>query len=480
MNTVGYGDTGMNLRVDGVAPTHQSQSISGSGYVDGSTYWVNSGDSLTIKVRQRDAHSGNKYQYLRALNNGNTSDIEARSQHSFSGATTHNSKQVSSTNFNISSAKRTEDTTYGTVEWTAIPRGHGKLFTVQRYYQDNVNNNSGYTTIGTVGVDDEAPVVQYRNKADSSNYPSQDWTNKVIDVRLKFSDDESGYKRSRYVWTKSATTPTESQWSSWSTSSNYLVSQSNSGEWYLHVQAEDNLGNKITTKTGLYKINQPPVAKFSYSTPNYEGDAITLTNLSTDPEGHSMTALWTVTEPNGQTKTYTSWDLTIPKAQGWDYQVTLKVTDQVGASDETSSVITVIPLILEGTVSHTEYWQTIHDYYEHDADQYYSGEVFVLEALVTNYPIKKVEVDLVGTIKTGKNVTINQELDYTSETTGIKTYNGRMYQEFMSMPETMFENGSTVYFRFKAEYENGIVKEDIVQVKIVDNIYEPFELHRTN
>src|SRR5690606_19172843 len=230
----------------------------------------------------------------------------------------------------------------------------------------------------------------------------------------------------------------------------------------------------------LYKINQPPVAKFSYSTPNYEGDAITLTNLSTDPEGHSMTALWTVTEPNGQTKTYTSWDLTIPKAQGWDYQVTLKVTDQVGASDETSSVITVIPLILEGTVSHTEYWQTIHDYYEHDADQYYSGEVFVLEALVTNYPIKKVEVDLVGTIKTGKNVTINQELDYTSETTGIKTYNGRMYQEFMSMPETMFENGSTVYFRFKAEYENGIVKEDIVQVKIVDNIYEPFELHRTN
>src|SRR5690606_9439857 len=210
---------------------------------------------------------------------------------------------------------------------------------------------------------------------------------------------------------------TESQWSSWSTSSNYLVSQSNSGEWYLHVQAEDNLGNKITTKTGLYKINQPPVAKFSYSTPNYEGDAITLTNLSTDPEGHSMTALWTVTEPNGQTKTYTSWDLTIPKAQGWDYQVTLKVTDQVGASDETSSVITVIPLILEGTVSHTEYWQTIHDYYEHDADQYYSGEVFVLEALVTNYPIKKVEVDLVGTIKTGKNVTINQELDYTSETT---------------------------------------------------------------
>src|SRR5690606_39188553 len=188
---------------------------------------------------------------------------------------------------------------------------------------------------------------QYRNKADSSNYPSQDWTNKVIDVRLKFSDDESGYKRSRYVWTKSATTPTESQWSSWSTSSNYLVSQSNSGEWYLHVQAEDNLGNKITTKTGLYKINQPPVAKFSYSTPNYEGDAITLTNLSTDPEGHSMTALWTVTEPNGQTKTYTSWDLTIPKAQGWDYQVTLKVTDQVGASDETSSVITVIPLILE-------------------------------------------------------------------------------------------------------------------------------------
>jgi PKD domain len=466
-NSVGYGDTGMNLRVDGVEPLHQSQSVSGAKYVDGNTYWVNSNDELTFTVRQYDAHSGNKYQYLRALNDGNTSDIVARSRHDFDSATTTNHKQVINGGFTIESALRTENTGsgYGTVQWKVVPQTHGSLYTVQRYYQDNVNNNSGYSTIGTVGVDDVAPTVTF-----SPN--SQGWTEGSININMNISDEHSGVKRFRYR------TQNEGVWSSYSSwisedSMEFIINTT--GQNRIHIQAEDNVGNVSNNYSGYYYINNPPIADFDWNPkPVYEGDRIQIENLSIDPDGHNMTAEWTITNSTGQVTTSEEWNPVINNAQEGDYTVHLIVTDEIGATDEITKTISVVPLTITGNVYHTEKWEEIHEELNNQPNVFYSGEKFLLEANVTDYDIEKVRVIFEGKQITNETLMLQKEL-----LSDHPRYYGDLYHESMSSPVTRLQNGS-VYFLFEATWSNGVVKRDLVTVQIEDLIHNAYDFYRSN
>ncbi|WP_281864833.1 PKD domain-containing protein [Planomicrobium okeanokoites] len=309
-NSIGYGDTGMNLRADGVAPTHLSSSITGAPYVNGTTYWVKSNDSLTVTTRQSDPHSGNKSMYMRVLDNDYSEETwqgnqVTRNRHDFNSTTTANNVQLTNPAFTVNSAYRTENSTYGTIQWGVTPRNHGKKYVVQRFYVDNVNNDSGtYSTIGTIQVDDVAPTVAYRNTADTANFTSNSPTNKSnVSVRLKFADADSGYQQSRYGWSKSATVAPTS-WSSWQSSSNYLATLNSSGGYYLHVQAQDKVGNYNNSVNGLYYayMNNAPVANITYSpSPVYNDSTVTLRSNASDPDGDPITYQWAYQEPGSST-----------------------------------------------------------------------------------------------------------------------------------------------------------------------------------
>ncbi|GLO68266.1 hypothetical protein [Oceanobacillus kimchii] len=496
-NSIGYSSTGMNLRVDGIEPQHQSHSIAGASYEKGNDYWMNSEDEVTVTFRQRDTDSGNKYQYLRLLDNND--GIDVRMRHNYSGDKNYMAN-VSGDAFiddsiTITSANRKEDSSYGTVEWKVLPHSHGKSFNVMYYYQDNVDNkttssdsyNYGDTNLN-IRIDDNAPVVSFRDKDDKVNFLEREWHHSEVDVRLKFKDDDSGYDKSRYAWTKSTTKPKDSDWSDWTSSSNYVVNQSNFGEWNLHVQAIDNVGNTITTYEGLYKINQAPNVDFEYPDPLYEGDPLELVNISTDPEGHDMNAIWKITDPDGVVEEFNSWDVTIhdlsdpynPQSKPGTYTVHLEVTDEYGAKDSIEKEINVIPLVIEGTVEHTERWREIHELLDNPENVFFSGERFILSSSVTNYPISNVDVTFRGTDVNNDPVEITEVLTESSSTDGIISYKGEIYEEFMADPNNKLKSETDVHFTFKAEWTNGVIKEDIVTIRIVDDVYDFYKLHKTN
>ena len=146
------------------------------------------------------------------------------------------------------------------------------------------------------------PVVSFRNSGDTANFHSREWDKASITVKLKHSDANSGYKRSRYAWSTSTATPTS--WSAYSTSSDYNVTRSTKGQWYLHVQSEDNVGNVLTTYKGPYKLNNPPVANFSHSPSTiYNNTTVSFTNSSTDADGDSLTYQWAYQQPGSTTWT---------------------------------------------------------------------------------------------------------------------------------------------------------------------------------
>lgn len=484
-NTVGYNATGMRLRVDGVAPTLNDSSISGARYINEDVYWIKPNDNLTVSIRQHDGHSGNKFQYLRL--HGNNGE-EIRGRHTFAQSSSDLGKvgsfPLSTNNVSITKANRTENSAYGKVNWTINAKTHGTSYDVYWHFRDNVNNDRGYDTgvgkIGTIAVDGVAPNVQYRNKEDTTDFNNSDWQTR-IDVRLKFNDSHSGYKRSRYAWSTSSTKEPDN-WSNWTTSSNYIVSQQTTGEWYLWTEKEDNVGNVNKEVRGPYIVNKPPIADFDYfPNPIYEGDTLILKNRSTDPDDHPLKATWTVTDPDGQTNTYNDWDITIEKVKAGEYTITLKVSDIYEATDEITKIINIIPLTITGMVEHTDYWKTIHEYYGHSPNQFYSGERFILKSLVTNHPkdLEYVKVTLNGYKINNELFRIERTLTERVSIGGNYLYNGDMYEDFMTKPDERIKNG-TIYFHFQAKWNNGIIKNDIVPVEIIGDVFRVYDLHRTN
>lgn len=564
-NHIGYNDTYKNIRVDGKAPQYISTVISTYRYKKGNDYWVKPNDHVLIKLRQYDPDSGNKYQYLR-LWDGINQDV--RSRHGFDNPYNDNNTfgYGNTDNVSIDSAYRIEDSLYGQVQYSITPKVHGGNYNIQYYFTDHAENTVGYSDTGlNLRVDGVAPYVYFRNNADTADFYSRGWASDPIYVRLKFGDSNSGYKESRYTWTQSTSTP--SSWSAWTTNSNYVVSNASYGQWYLHVQAIDNVGNTVTTYKGPYRLDNPPLAEFTASpnptdrlttvkftskasdpngnsltynwyyrksststwtqfstianpsfkfstvdsyyvrqivkdsygmsdfvdhiitvndlAPNadfnfspsivYEGDNITFNNTSRDPEGDSLKANWTIKDPNGSVTTFTTWNISISKPIPGNYSITLKVIDSYNKYDVITKTINVNPLTVTGSVSHTEQWELNHEKRGDMPNQFFSGEKFMLNAVVTDHPILSVKVNFSGKQITGNLISLDTILDGVNH----PIYTGSIYDDSFNNPQTQLSNG-TVYFLFTTTWQNGIVKTDLVPIQIIDDSYSAFYLHQTN
>ncbi|MCA1064432.1 PKD domain-containing protein [Rossellomorea aquimaris] len=482
-NNTGYNNTGKNLRVDGEAPYNSAETVSGERYNNGNDYWIKPGDTVDVHLRGVDDDSGLSAIYLSIGRDSNRNVY----YHDLSGTSTNLNMLVSEPDYDVLSVNR--DYVSGNVKGATFKvRGntHGESQEIRRRYLDNVGIDTrldaanydafgwSYTNTKYLRVDGVAPSVQYRNSSDTSNFTSRAWSTAAIDVRLKFSDADSGYKRSRYAWTQSTSLP--SSWSSWSTSSNYVVSQSNYGAWYLHVQSEDNVGNLVSTYQGPFRFNNAPVASFSTDQSQYYvGDTMTVTSLASDPDGNALTYLYTITLPDGSTTTRTSPNFTyqFPDMPG-NYSIRQDVTDIHGESDWVSTTIPVLDLSVVGHVKHTASWENRHIQNGNTPSQFYSGEVFVLEADVIDHPINRVEVDFSGLQNNGNLYTRNNLLLGVSSPT---LYVGNLDEPAFAEGGTRLANGN-VSFTFTAFYSNGIVRSDIVTVEIIGSVYDAFKFHK--
>ncbi|WP_163537351.1 hypothetical protein [Gracilibacillus sp. YIM 98692] len=140
--------------------------------------------------------------------------------------------------------------------------------------------------------------------------------------------------------------------------------------------------------------------------------------------------------------------------------------------------ISYVEHTLSGQVNHTDKWKQIHDSLNHSPDQFYSGEKFLLLSEVNDvYAIEDVTVEFVGEQLNDNVLEITTSLQ--EQYAGAPLYDGEIYNNSMSNAETYLKNGP-VYFIFTAEWANGEVKQDVVEVEIIGNVYEPFFYHRTN
>lgn len=312
------------IRTDGDAPVFNSGTITGHTYKSGSNYWVKPNDSVKVTVKQTDARSGNRFQYLR-LNEGSKEAV-VRSRHDFAGATNVNVKQATDAGAEITAASRTGTGTAQTVAWTVKPKTNGKNYTVQAFLQDNVNNQNDYTTIGNIRVDNEAPTVTFSPNGISSY--SQSHSTKVT-----VSDTGSGVKTREYAWmTSSTTNPTK--WTSFADGATFTTPNSTASH-FLWIRTTDNVGNTtITTSKPFVVDKKAPFVSLSVDGNSTYKDKHTTKITAYDNESgiKSLQYAWSTSN----TTTPSSWNTfvsgatqTTPSATGNHY-LWVKATDVAG------------------------------------------------------------------------------------------------------------------------------------------------------
>ncbi|MEF3309344.1 hypothetical protein PV433_10560 [Paenibacillus sp. GYB004] len=237
----------------------------------------------------------------------------------------------------------------------------------------------------------------------------------------------------------------------------------------------------FSPQTWFY-INQAPIADFDWTpNPAWEGDNISIINLSSDPDGDILTYSWSIAGPGGYNQTATSEHTSILGSDTVNrpgaYIVSLTVTDPLGLSASVTKTIVVGELTVIGQVNHTPQWENNRKAYNLSVSgneespwvksRFLAGEKFILNAATT---------DTLGSTTIANQVTAT--LIQTSDRSILSSSNridwsGEMWKEtFDQLADGAYR------FRFEAYYSNGVVKTHEVPITIEKTIHDYFDLIR--
>jgi len=329
-NAYGYFDLGKTIGCDGNAPSLSSWNLTGYTYDDGTTYWGQPNDTMTFTHKGYDADSGAWRGYIRLQRTDNSDEEIASYEHS-SG---YNADSREDGNIDVTTARENSyDGHYMEVEFDFTLGSSDMVYDLGWYWYDACYNGSGYTETGRkVGIDGTAPNI-------SVDTSSRGWDNTDVNVTINASDTNSGLSTLKYAWSTSTTTP-----SSWTTiNSGTSVGQSSEGQWYLHVQATDNVGNTNTTYYGTYNIDKTaPTISFLYTSRDWGNTGFDFGSDHSDNLSGVATAKWQLTQSTSkptswredtspsQTGTVNSDDYSIGDGE-WYYHI--EITDNAGNSN---------------------------------------------------------------------------------------------------------------------------------------------------
>jgi len=265
---------------------------------------------------------------------------------------------------------------------------------------------------------------------------------------------------------------------SWTASS--TVPRMPDGKYTFEWRATTPNGNvEVLTKYLEVVNNRPPIADFDWSPkPVWEGDAVTIDNLSTDPDGDALSSNWSIKKPDGSMETGTSRDMEITCTEPGNYVVTLTVSDGKASATVTKTII-ASPLTIEGAVQHTPEWRIKHAQAGHetvnDPKDFYSGEIFVVAAEASPAEVQEVKAWLSAVGLDGSPIEIVGTLELTEA--GSMWFKGQLYDPILqSMTAGLPEGVQWIHFRII--YGNGVMKEMQVPVNIIGNVNRSFNVHR--
>ena len=260
---------------------------------------------------------------------------------------------------------------------------------------DKAGNSSadGFYTMTTDDITE--PVIGY-------NVNSTSWQNTDVDETVNVDDaGGSGVANAWYKWTNSATQPTDG-WVVMGTTTDFSTSQSQKGEWYLHIKATDNYDNTAYDYSGAYKIDKTV-------------PTISSTNISID-------------SPTGIYDTYTA-------------TVTWTIEDDRAGVDRTE-----IGFYVDGAWYYDE--TNLPDGMTTDIDMDNVTGNGSKTATFSNVPR---EIDI-ATSWQGYDIATNETVEEQSET----VYTPRIYETYTTVAPTSYEIGKTDTLIIPTEYEIGI------------------------
>jgi len=123
----------------------------------------------------------------------------------------------------------------------------------------------------------------------------------------------------------------------------YTTTYTMAGAYSFYVWAEDLCGNSDTTDTYFFTINALPVSNFSWGQvppPGQQGAGIQFTDESYDSDGIIVNWTWDFDDGNNSYEQHPLHNYDQCKT----YNVTLTVRDNVGAEDDITKQVTVIPM----------------------------------------------------------------------------------------------------------------------------------------
>ncbi|WP_078557031.1 CARDB domain-containing protein [Bacillus alkalicellulosilyticus] len=238
-----------------------------------------------------------------------------------------------------------------------------------------------------------------------------------------------------------------------------------------------------TISQGMLVNTRPDISMSYLPVPVYQGDEVTIIMIPTDEDGHLLDVELIMEKGDSDPEiVYTAENITsgteleyvIPNIDLDRYTFTSRVRDELGEEAEVSLTFDVLPLTIEGAVTHTEEWEEIHEKNGNLPHQFYSGEPFILDATLTDYPINYVKVTFMGEQQRG---TIKEISTYLEEISSI-SYVGDIFDETLIEGDTSLKNGD-VTFEFEVEYANGFVATDIVIVEIIGRLHDAFRFRQT-
>ncbi|WP_368502836.1 hypothetical protein AB3N04_00425 (plasmid) [Alkalihalophilus sp. As8PL] len=220
--------------------------------------------------------------------------------------------------------------------------------------------------------------------------------------------------------------------------------------------------------------NSPPVAGFTHDSPYFVGDEIQITSTAYDIDDDPLSHRYVINQPNGSSFTSTEVNPSFRADHVGAYTVVQYVNDGIHSDVSYSDTIIVEDLEITGSVGHKERWEEIHSEEGNPSHHFYSGESFMLEATVTDAPVNKVWVEFSGDQINNSILSLDTDLSYLSNT----EWHGTLYDEAMAEPRSRLKNGP-VRFTFYVEYQNGVVRDDIVVVEIIGSAYETLKFYRS-
>jgi hypothetical protein len=372
------------------------------------------------------------------------------------------------------------DGTYALALWnqTAFPNSYQFSNLTQRgkyTYILSINNRYGdviYADWKTFDVVNQPPV------ADFTWNPSTIYNDTLVSFIDKSRDPDGDPLT--YQWAYQ--TPGSNSWVNFSTNVNPTKTLNIIGNWNIKLTVTDTSGESGSVVKTVTVLNRKPNVQLTYSPSNpYEGDLSNICVKATDQDNQLLSVKLFVSINNGTEQTVIN-QSNLPSGSQQCYSNTLQpgrydVRTEVSDGIETTQASTWFfaqALILKGAVKHTSEWDTKHQSLGHAANQFYSGEKFLLGATTSPYPIEYVKSTLHAVQADDQPIVRTVTMAASSST----LYTGELYDALFAQYPTNIKIGPAT-FEFEVKYTNGVIKTDAVVIDIINDVYDAYLFHQS-